>query len=593
MGSEADKKSRAAILELALEMNKVKNDVNYGFIQFAENVSNGQAFHSNIESSWFKGQETGASNIRKAFKKANELLKKADLLSNKYVIVLGDGRYWYKDDLTDANEYWNKSNGELKKLKAINNLKLYGVRYMSGSKNNWTVSNGDRGGSEYFCDNGQKFQTCDINNMKQIVSSQDLYYEVTNDNYQEIFQKIKDEIIKNEQINAVLVAGEIIDNIGNKFSIVDEGGISKTINIKQITKNYAKVLENNFEIAIDPSSNGWNSTNSGFSLTYNKDKSIKSNDNPEVYWEPENKDLQSCSDGATIKDISNISTSKYYTVTCEQGYDTLEGFQANLNINTLNKGTKYFKINYATGFPINLVMSNNIRCTYHFDIESFNDDYQKELNEFNTNSPADVQTRKVINSNYNKIVEGYKLLYSDSNDNSLNKYAETFYKSNPKVILKYKSSEIEEFDLVRTDNENNRAICNSGINETVNGVSIINDRVCTLSVSKAMQFPLMCINASKPIPEICVKNTNQLVGGNLLYPSIKEKGGYISVNINNADIFGRSVLLEGDKVDKDASTGRCEFDVMSNPDNSGKKFYYRQIDVSDPFVQKFQIISIF
>ena len=104
-------------------------------------------------------------------------------------------------------------------------------------------------------------------------------------------------------------------------------------------------------------------------------------------------------------------------------------------------------------------------------------------------------------------------------------------------------------------------------------------------------FPLVCINASKPIPEICVKNTNQLVGGNLLYPSIKEKGGYISVNINNADIFGRSVLLEGDKVDKDASTGRCEFDVMSNPDNSGKKFYYRQIDVSDPFVQKFQIIN--
>ena len=170
-------------------------------------------------------------------------------------------------------------------------------------------------------------------------------------------------------------------------------------------------------------------------------------------------------------------------------------------------------------------------------------------------------------------------------------YRDRFEKINSKIIIKYKdSSNYQEINMVDVINDDESSfqfnlICSNDKSDNINGNAVYVKQVCELNVSKDMDLKQSCIGIKSGEQEECVSGARtQLNGYKSVYPSLNEKGGYVSVNIESADFFGTEVKLDGEKVDKidGIEKYRCDFSI-GDPEND----IFRQIDVSDPFVKEY------
>ena len=567
MGVNYSSKAVPAAKSFAKILNNASTNIYIAFDSFHNRIfasRNFQAanldsanFGSNRASSCSGGRTicyVGGSEIYKAFNDAYKYFK--NINGKKYIIILGDGKYKEED-----GDFGNQRDTKIGDLKTVVDA-IYSVKY---GDNNW----------------GKDCNDCLKRMMQSFVKSPGYYVKDRNmANLTNVFNAIAEEI-KNDVLTDVL-PGYVVDNLGSKFSLTNEIGRKKILDSVNISNN-------SFNIKIDASSEtGWHETNAGFSFNYD-DGELTSNINPEVYWEQEKVDFNSCSDILKIGS-SVVEDKNYYRITCEQGWidnnTTINGFEANLTVNGLSLNSRKFNIVNGQGFPLNLDIKNNVRCTYEFDALEFQS-YYNSVNSRSTNNDKELALKEKELLVLNEELDSY--ISISKNATNLENYKDR-YNSNSstksKITVKYKnSSNLSEGELIY-GLVNSNISCDAGTTSNVLGKNVITKRVCTMSIDVNMKLRNTCLNMKDGEQIECGSNYKQeLDGGNKFYSLLDESGGYVSVLIERADFFGSDIRLDGEKRDKVESVEnpRCEFNNQKISNN----LIYRQIDLSDPFVKKY------
>lgn len=568
-------------------------DQHLALVVFANGTDGHTSFAdgNKYSSKFFKSDIGTRSRIDKAFQVANKIFNKFESdskekydKSNKFVVVFGDGKYWNGNDTCRAgnvDKVWNctkkdskgkviPKNGnlyfeyQLDLLKKRPNMNIYTILYKSNSTSKDDKNNDKTWMTEKFFGKG--------------VDYTGKFFDNRNDNnYKAAFDAIA-ELIRGEQgKNPETITALLTDRLGDEFSTYT--GKTKQLSIPTVTN--AGYTTDSFEIEIDnEAETGWHSTNNGFDLTFKledgseKKISLGQVYQPEVYWKKEDVNFPACTSEVTINKI-NESVYNYFSKTCEQGYDLLDGFKANIVTNNLEDGKKSFNLNYGMGFPVAISLSNNVRCTYDFDYDRYKDDL-KELND--EISTITDEREKQLKISYRDDVEKSLEIYQKTVENDVNDYAKKFIDNVGVFSVKYDDSTIDNLNFINDLTSIVKDIKCDTLLES-NGIAIKN--VCTIHVSKNEYLPQSCISIVNGESESC-DNANTLVGGNKYFVNLKENHGYVSIDLSGMDYFETTIKLEGDKTDNidGKNVFRCEFNV-SNLD----KIIFRQIDVSDPFIQ--------
>ena len=572
------------------ESEEYKNQLNgasvkFALVQFAGRLSNRlvETFTSNLENTYFCEYDScymsSYSRVELGLYEANKLLSdKAD--ANKYVVLFGDGRYWDPNDTC-----WNNCNkvntygihpdvNVVSEHRKLNNIgaTIYTVRYPTSWEDNPKNPNE---------------KPNNIKSMKYISNNIDgNYYFADGNNYDSLFSSIAEKILTNQIATGEAISAKLVDTVGSKFET------SSTTEF--VIKNFGSDkmwYSPEFIIKIDNENikyPDWYKTNQSFKLELGDNLVISSLNEvqPEMYWEPEPRELLACSSEAYIK-LDDVENLDFYTKKCSQGKKS-NGFYVNLSINNLEFMSNNFNLQNGYGFPSNISLSNDIECTYEFKTSSFNETYQS-LNQRIANAGSDERERNSVNNlleGMNKVLSYYKSLVSYSNNinRDLNDYIDTFSKLSPVLTVTYKPSyETKNINYINVGEVLEDSNCTNQYGN-VNGENIIVSQTCNLNVSKEMTLEKTCINIRTGEPVECNDNNNYLLnGGYKFYPDMKEGGGFISLKIEKADYFGNSVLLDGSKKNEDGNY-QCEFKIY----DSNEDIYYRVIDVSDPFLQKYK-----
>ena len=233
------------------------NNSKVSVVTFSSNASTASSWYTNdvIDKSIFS-HPFGATNLKDGINKAQSKLNTIDETNAlKVMIIISDG------NPTEPN------NPITSAINASNDAKKAGIKI-------FTIG--------YETDES-------ANNVLKSVSGSNIVGDKTNydytaekDNLSGIFSNIAKTITTLKAgTNAVLT-----DNIGSNFTL-STGNTNKVFNIGEITEN--EWTSETFYIDINPDSkDGWYETNDGFALSYTDingiNKTITSNNNPEVYW---------------------------------------------------------------------------------------------------------------------------------------------------------------------------------------------------------------------------------------------------------------------------------------------------------------------
>ena len=561
--------AKQAIIQFS---NTLKGDgVNFALVQFASFLSNRNVSFST--SQFLEGQFCGykecgmnsASRIEIGLKKASELFDSNpdSKDSNKFVVVFGDGRYWDDDDTCFYNcnnlgSHMTKDNvyavDEINKLKQ-NGVILYAIRYPS---------------------NYSGEDSKNIAKMEEIAGSENTISITNNMDYNKAFTEIANKILEYQKKHQINVSAILTDEVGSKF----------TANTKNLSWNISDLNTNNgvnvgnFEVTIkskEIKESNWYETNKRFRLQVGDDIIITSTTNPEVYWDVEPGELEACSSIAYIKDKSEDSF-EYYDKVCDQGIGTnIDGFKATISVNNLELGKKTFTLENGYGFPATISLSNEVKCTYTFKVNEYNDYYNNLKKQLNTNDKREInrindeiEKLKTVINKYNSLVN-----YTNNINSDFSNYVKNFEKVTPILTVKYKnSSQTKNVNYENISNVLTNSNCSNTYEVLSSGENIIKNQVCTLKVSKDMQLPSSCINITNgKVIDCSVTKNIKLNGGNNFYPEM-DKSGYISIKIpKEASYLAREINL---------SSENCQFSMKKAND-----VIYRIIDVSDPFLSTY------
>ena len=209
--------------------------------------------------------------------------------------------------------------------------------------------------------------------------------------YYEIFESIARYLGEELGSSNIQVDSVLMDTLGSKFGKSETADDVIKINIGEVTNVRTEIAK--FNITIDPNSEeGWHQTNNGFSITYTDHNGIKkrvgSSENPEVYWYPEQTDIDSCSGEIVSKKINKTITNSYCSIQCEEGYiengKEYKPFTTQMKVNGLADGVKEFTLPSGAGFIAEVTLKTNIKCTYKFDTSRYNAEYstlEKEISQ--------------------------------------------------------------------------------------------------------------------------------------------------------------------------------------------------------------------
>ena len=296
----------------------------------------------------------------------------------------------------------------------------------------------------------------------------------------------------------------------------------------------------------------------------------------------------------------NINSNEYFTVSC------LHTFSAHLTTDNLPLYSKVLSIDKGRGFPLEISIESNTKCTYHFDSNKYNDDYsnankysnkmfdaykrsndffmQEQMHRDKYNRAKEEAMREKNKNRMEKYVDNYEELYN-SND-ILENYKNYF--NNIKSVIELKDDNKVTFktiELLDKSNSIGDVQCDSSNNNMSSIYGRHNANVstkhCNLNLRKTIQVPISCLSMVNGESVECnLSANNMLTGGNKVYIPSSKTSGYISLTLKNATMNGKDVILDGSN---DGVNPYCKF----NNNLSDSSVLFRQIELADPFVQTY------
>ena len=481
-----------------------------------------------------------------ALRQAKTLLEGST--AKNYVVILGDGRY-YNDELTEsysiATELRNKG------------VNIYTIGYEMTSQAETKLINIAGNKNHYF-------KNTDLAKIET--------------EFLKVASSIETEI-ENNNIN---VKTYVDDKLGEEFTIKDTMYQTKRMFLNSI--NQSGVTSEIFKIEIDKyAKTAWHQTNNGFSLTYadknGNIKEIRSDVNPEVYWVQQSTTIKSCSGTSLLDNIKSgvaDNIGSYYTKICEEGYYEnsayKNGFSTKIVVNDLLTDVKEFNLQYGLGFPIDVEINTNVKCTYKFDTTKFINDYQKIVNSLKTskNNYEIASLTKDKNE-----MDNLLNTYINAGTNDLDSYKERFINQIAKLTVKYNDSKtIEYANFINKEEPNTLVTCSNVQEATINNKKVVVNKTCHSSFAKKMTLPEICLSMKTGEMIECNDTTKSIEGGVKFYTRLKQTGAKIYVDILDTTINEKiNIKLED-----------CSYNSKGNIND---KATFRQIDLTDPFLQTY------
>lgn len=580
MNKEQFDVAKGAIKSFANKLcpDNTKCEYNIMLVQFAKKPNIRRSFEKKNLDDFTGFYEIGksaigtTSELGEFYKLASEKFNTLPANAQKYVVVFGDGMYYYGvgcDILnTSPTSETNHTNcntvREYKAKLESQNVKMYGIKYR---ERRWADTHKS---SRRACA-GKTFDWCDELYMKKYVSETNYFSALTTEEFESKFIEAAGKIEGSVENKTETVPSTLTDKLGHNFTILNQGDATKTFKIEKISETVYRTEPFYIEINRESETKTWHATNEGFKLIYKingKDYELTSNLNPEVYWVLNENKINSCY-GSAFSDSISSSNEAYYSKYCQEGYlDNYEyknGLITTIRVNKVAEGTKKFTLPMGMGFPIEVNLETNIKCTYNID---YNKMQQEKKNLTNLiNRTTDAKEKASLQKKLNNLEKSFSN-YQELVKNDLEDYVSRFTNQTARLKIYYKSNGTDSIILENKGDIKYQLNC--GTPTKVNDV--ITNQTCYIYLAKDMQLPTACLEMQDGEQAKCSSSNTQINGGNNFYVKMKEQSGRIYVEVNEA----------GYDMGTNIETNECSYDV-----NGKFNITFRQVELADPFLTSY------
>lgn len=580
MNKEQFDVAKGAIKSFANKLcpDNTKCEYNIMLVQFAKKPNIRRSFEKKNLDDFTDFYEIGksaigtTSELGEFYKLASEKFNTLPANAQKYVVVFGDGMYYYGvgcDILnTSPTSETNHTNcntvREYKAKLESQNVKMYGIKYR---ERRWADTHKS---SRRACA-GKTFDWCDELYMKKYVSETNYFSALTTEEFESKFIEAAGKIEGSVENKTETVPSTLTDKLGHNFTILNQGDATKSFEIKKISETVYRTEPFYIEINRESETKTWHATNEGFKLIYKingKDYELTSNLNPEVYWVLNENKINSCY-GSAFSDSISSSNETYYFKYCQEGYlDNYEyknGLITTIRVNKVAEGSKKFTLPMGMGFPIEVNLETNIKCTYNID---YNKMQQEKKNLTNLiNRTADAKEKASLQKKLNNLEKSFSN-YQELVKNDLEDYVSRFTNQTARLKIYYKSNGTDSIILENKGDIKYQLNC--GTPTKVNDV--ITNQTCYIYLAKDMQLPTACLEMQDGEQAKCSSSNTQINGGNNFYVKMKEQSGRIYVEVNEA----------GYDMGTNIETNECSYDV-----NGKFNITFRQVELADPFLTSY------
>lgn len=580
MNKEQFDVAKGAIKSFANKLcpDNTKCEYNIMLVQFAKKPNIRRSFEKKNLDDFTDFYEIGksaigtTSELGEFYKLASEKFNTLPANAQKYVVVFGDGMYYYGvgcDILnTSPTSETNHTNcntvREYKAKLESQNVKMYGIKYR---ERRWADTHKS---SRRACA-GKTFDWCDELYMKKYVSETNYFSALTTKEFESKFIEAAGKIEGSVENKTETVPSTLTDKLGHNFTILNQGDATKTFKIEKISETVYRTEPFYIEINRESETKTWHATNEGFKLIYKingKDYELTSNLNPEVYWVLNENKINSCY-GSAFSDSISSSNEAYYSKYCQEGYlDNYEyknGLITTIRVNKVAEGSKKFTLPMGMGFPIEVNLETNIKCTYNID---YNKMQQEKKNLTNLiNRTTDAKEKASLQKKLNNLEKSFSN-YQELVKNDLEDYVSRFTNQTARLKIYYKSNGTDSIILENKGDIKYQLNC--GTPTKVNDV--ITNQTCYIYLAKDMQLPTACLEMQDGEQAKCSSSNTQINGGNNFYVKMKEQSGRIYVEANEA----------GYDMGTNIETNECSYDV-----NGKFNITFRQVELADPFLTSY------
>lgn len=580
MNKEQFDVAKGAIKSFANKLcpDNTKCEYNIMLVQFAKKPNIRRSFEKKNLDDFTDFYEIGksaigtTSELGEFYKLASEKFNTLPANAQKYVVVFGDGMYYYGvgcDILnTSPTSETNHTNcntvREYKAKLESQNVKMYGIKYR---ERRWADTHKS---SRRACA-GKTFDWCDELYMKKYVSETNYFSALTKEEFESKFIEAASKIEGSVENKTETVPSTLTDKLGHNFTILNQGDATKTFKIEKISETVYRTEPFYIEINRESETKTWHATNEGFKLIYKingKDYELTSNLNPEVYWVLNENKINSCY-GSAFSDSISSSNEAYYSKYCQEGYlDNYEyknGLITTIRVNKVAEGSKKFTLPMGMGFPIEVNLETNIKCTYNID---YNKMQQEKKNLTNLiNRTTDAKEKASLQKKLNNLEKSFSN-YQELVKNDLEDYVSRFTNQTARLKIYYKSNGTDSIILENKGDIKYQLNC--GTPTKVNDV--ITNQTCYIYLAKDMQLPTACLEMQDGEQAKCSSSNTQINGGNNFYVKMKEQSGRIYVEVNEA----------GYDMGTNIETNECSYDV-----NGKFNITFRQVELADPFLTSY------
>lgn len=580
MNKEQFDVAKGAIKSFANKLcpDNTKCEYNIMLVQFAKKPNIRRSFEKKNLDDFTDFYEIGksaigtTSELGEFYKLASEKFNTLPANAQKYVVVFGDGMYYYGvgcDILnTSPTSETNHTNcntvREYKAKLESQNVKMYGIKYR---ERRWADTHKS---SRRACAS-KTFDWCDELYMKKYVSETNYFSALTTEEFESKFIEAAGKIEGSVENKTETVPSTLTDKLGHNFTILNQGDATKTFKIEKISETVYRTEPFYIEINRESETKTWHATNEGFKLIYKingKDYELTSNLNPEVYWVLNENKINSCY-GSAFSDSISSSNEAYYSKYCQEGYlDNYEyknGLITTIRVNKVAEGSKKFTLPMGMGFPIEVNLETNIKCTYNID---YNKMQQEKKNLTNLiNRTTDAKEKASLQKKLNNLEKSFSN-YQELVKNDLEDYVSRFTNQTARLKIYYKSNGTDSIILENKGDIKYQLNC--GTPTKVNDV--ITNQTCYIYLAKDMQLPTACLEMQDGEQAKCSSSNTQINGGNNFYVKMKEQSGRIYVEANEA----------GYDMGTNIETNECSYDV-----NGKFNITFRQVELADPFLTSY------
>ncbi len=580
MNKEQFDVAKGAIKSFANKLcpDNTKCEYNIMLVQFAKKPNIRRSFEKKNLDDFTDFYEIGksaigtTSELGEFYKLASEKFNTLPANAQKYIVVFGDGMYYYGvgcDILnTSPTSETNHTNcntvREYKAKLESQNVKMYGIKYR---ERRWADTHKS---SRRACAS-KTFDWCDELYMKKYVSETNYFSALTTEEFESKFIEAAGKIEGSVENKTETVPSTLTDKLGHNFTILNQGDATKTFKIEKISETVYRTEPFYIEINRESETKTWHATNEGFKLIYKingKDYELTSNLNPEVYWVLNENKINSCY-GSAFSDSISSSNEAYYSKYCQEGYlDNYEyknGLITTIRVNKVAEGSKKFTLPMGMGFPIEVNLETNIKCTYNID---YNKMQQEKKNLTNLiNRTTDAKEKASLQKKLNNLEKSFSN-YQELVKNDLEDYVSRFTNQTARLKIYYKSNGTDSIILENKGDIKYQLNC--GTPTKVNDV--ITNQTCYIYLAKDMQLPTACLEMQDGEQAKCSSSNTQINGGNNFYVKMKEQSGRIYVEVNEA----------GYDMGTNIETNECSYDV-----NGKFNITFRQVELADPFLTSY------